>query len=170
MKDRSVARFWEKNAGGGDSKNASSSSSTTSPEEVATAAAAAALGALRAARSALGARALLPPPPAVLVSLNPTLAEASEWRGSLLVATPELGEEGDDGDSEDDEEKAAASISTTTEAIPPPVAAAVSGSLRKGRAAPDQRHCLEEVFAVFEVAEWVAHWSGKGFVLGVGGK
>lgn len=154
-----VARFWER--------------SESTPAEVASAAAAAALGALRAARSALGARALLPAPPAVLVSLNPALAEESEWRGSLLVAAPELGEDSDDNESEDDEEKVAAAaaaaahyFSTTT--VPASVATAVSGSLRKGRAAPDQRHCLKEVAAVFEVAEWVAHWSNKGFVLGLG--
>lgn len=108
------------------------------------------------------------------MSLNPALADESEWRGSLLVAAPELGEESDDESSEDDEEKVAAAAdaarfsATSAVVVPPPVAGAVSGSLRKGRAALDQRHCLEEVSAVFEVAEWVAHWSNKGFVLGLG--
>ena len=109
------------------------------------------------------------------MSLNPALADESEWRGSLLVAAPELGEESDDESSEDDEEKVAAAAAdaarfsaTSAVVVPPSVAGAVSGSLRKGRAAPDQRHCLEEVSAVFEVAEWVAHWSNKGFVLGLG--
>ena len=105
------------------------------------------------------------------MSLNPSLADEGEWRGSLLVAAPELGEESDDEESEDDEEKASAAAhfsSASATAVPASVAAAVSGSLRRGRAAPDQRHCLEEVSAVFEVAEWVAHWSNKGFVLGLG--
>ena len=87
------------------------------------------------------------------------------------MAAPELGEESDDEESEDDEEKASAAAhfsSASATAVPASVAAAVSGSLRRGRAAPDQRHCLEEVSAVFEVAEWVAHWSNKGFVLGLG--
>lgn len=171
VKDKTVARFWEKSAS--EAATTTAAASSTTPAEVAAAAAAAALGALRAARSALGARALLPVPPAVLVSLNPSLADESEWKGSLLVAAPELGEESDDDDdSEDDEEKASAAAahfsSAASAAVPPSVAAAVSGSLRKGRAAPDQRHCLEEVSAVFEVAEWVAHWSNKGFVLGHG--
>ena len=172
MKDRAVSRFWEKSTS---DKAAKNSTSTSTPAEVASAAAAAALGALRAARSALGARALLPAPPAILVSLNPALAEGEEWKGSLLVAVPEPGEEKSDGESsEDDEEKVAAAAAaarfsaTSAAVVPPSVAAAVSGSLRKGRAAPEQRHCLEEVSAVFEVAEWVAHWSTKGFVLGLG--
>ena len=175
VKDKAVARFWEKSTS--EAAAATTTAASSTPAEVAAAAAAAALGALRAARSALGARALLPSPPAVLVSLNPSLAEESEWKGSLLVAAPELGEESDDddGESEDDEEKASAAAAAAAHlsaaasaAVPPSVAAAVSGSLRKGRAAPDQRHCLEEVSAVFEVAEWVAHWSNKGFVLGLG--
>ena len=80
------------------------------------------------------------------------------------------GEESDGDESEDDEEKASAAAAhlSAAAAVPASVAAAVSGSLRKGRTAPDQRHCLEEVSAVFEVAEWVAHWSNKGFVLGLG--
>lgn len=104
------------------------------------------------------------------MALNPSLADEGEWKGSLLVAAPELGEESDGDESEDDEEKAstAAAHLSAAAAVPASVAAAVSGSLRKGRTAPDQRHCLEEVSAVFEVAEWVAHWSNKGFVLGLG--
>lgn len=166
--EKSVVRFWE------DGGVVKSGSSSPNPVEAASTAAAAALAALRAARSALGARSLLPAPPAVLVSLNPTLADAAEWKGSLLVAAPELGEESDDDGSEDDEEKAASASAaeaaqfSATANIPPSVASAVSGSLRKARAAPDQRHCLEEVAAVFELAEWVAHWSNKGFVLGLG--
>ena len=107
--------------------------------------------------------------------LNPTLGKAplvlknTTDRAVELRKGQEVAHEAVD-ESEDYEEKAAsaAHLSSTSAVIPPSVAAAVSGSLRKGRAAPDQRHCLEEVSAVFEAAEWVAHWSQKGFVVGLG--